>query len=98
MKLFKKYKTKRQLRKENSELRAMLNATQNLKIHATGYEVLKVISYVEFDSEPIEIVKEKAVDEIMESLKEFVEWDLEDDRTQLHQKCMCGSLYIAKKK
>lgn len=58
MKLFKNFKTKKQLRKEIVELKGILH-TQKPQIHVIEREVQKVAADMVFDNnEPIEYVKE----------------------------------------
>lgn len=98
MKLFKNFKTKRQLREEVAELKGMLY-THRPQVYIGEREVQKVSSNITFDSNaPIELVKEQIACELVEFLKPLIEWDIEDDKTNPFKKRMCGSIYLEKKK
>lgn len=98
MKLFKKFKTKQQLREEIAELKGML-CLQRPQIYMTEREVYKVSSDVVFDNnESIECVKEQIAYGMVEFLKPLIEWDVEDDGTNPFKRRMYGNIYLAKKK
>lgn len=98
MKLFKNFKSKKQLRKEIAELKGMLHL-QKPQIHIAEREVQKVSSDMVFENNvPVECIKEQIVYGMVEFLKPLIEWDVEDDKTNPFQKRMCGNIYLAKKK
>ena len=98
MKLFKNFKTKRQLREEIAELKGMPHI-QRPQIHVIEREVQKVSSDIVFDNnESIEHVKEHITYGMIDFLKPFIEWDIEDDKTNPFKKHMRGNIYLAKKK
>lgn len=98
MKLFQNFKTKRQLKEENSKLKGRLHP-QIPQIHTVEREVHKVSFDVVFDNnESIECVKEHIAHGMVEFLKPLIEWDIEDDKINPFKKRMCGNIYLAKKK
>lgn len=98
MKIFKNFKTKRQLLKEISELREML-CLQKSQIYTIEREVQKVSFDMVFDNNaPVECIKQHIAHEMVEFLKQLIEWDVEDDKTSLFKKHMYGNIYIAKKR
>ena len=98
IKLFKNFKTKRQLREENAELRGMLYP-QRPQIHTVEREVQKVSSDMEFDDKvSIEIIKHRIAQGMVEYIKPLIEWDIKDDKSNPFKKRICGNLYIAKKR
>jgi hypothetical protein len=98
MKLFKNFKTKRQLREEIAELKGML-CPQRPQIHTIDREIQKVSSDIVFDNnESIEHIKEQIAHGMVEFLKPLIEWDIEDDKTNPFKKRIRGNIYLAKKK
>ena len=98
MKLFKNYKTKKQLRKENAELKGMLHL-QKPQIHIAEYDVQKVSSDMVFDNNvPVECIKQHIAHEMVEFLKPLIEWNVEYDKSNPFKKHMYGNIYVAKKK
>ena len=98
MKLFKKYKTKQQLKEEIAELKSMLYL-QRPHIHTVEREVQKISSDMVFDDkESIECVKEQIAHEMVEFLKPLIEWNIEDNKANPFKKRICGNIYLAKKK
>ena len=98
MKIFKSYKTKKQLRKEIAELKGMLHL-QKPQIHIVECEVQKVSSDMVFDNNvPVECIKQHIAHEMVEFLKPRIEWDVEDDKINSFKKHMYGNIYVAKKK
>ena len=98
MKLFKNFKTKRQLREEIAELKRML-CPQRPQIHTIDREIQKVSSDIVFDNnESIEHIKEQIAHGMVEFLKPLIEWDIEDDKTNPFKKRIRGNIYLAKKK
>ena len=99
MKLFKNFRTKQQLREEIAELKDMLLYPQRPQIQTVDNEIQKVSSDVVFDNNvPVEYVKEQIAHGMIEFLKPFIEWEIEDDKTQPFKKRMQGNIYLAKKK
>lgn len=98
MKLFKNFKTKRQLEKEIIELKSALHL-QKPQIHTVEHEIQKILSDIVFDNnEPVELIKEKIAYEMIGFMKPFIEWNVEDDKINLFKKQMRGNIYIVKKK
>lgn len=98
MKLFKNFRTKQQLREEIAELKGMLNP-QRSQIQTIEREIQKVSSDIVFDNnESVEHIKEQIAYGMVEFLKPFIEWDIEDDKTNPFKKRMRGNIYLAKKK
>lgn len=98
MKLFKNFKTKRQLREEIAELKGMLYP-QRSQIYAIEREIQKISSDMVFDNnESIECVKEHIAHEMIEFLKPLIEWDIQDDKSNPFKKRMKGNIYLSKKK
>ncbi len=98
MKLFKYFKTKRQLRKEIAELKGTL-FSQPPKLYTVEREVQKISSDMVFDNNvPTEYIKEQIAHGMIEFLKPLIEWDIEDDNTNPFKKCIRGNIYLAKKK
>ena len=98
MKLFKNFKTKRQLREQIAELKSMLYS-QRPQIYTVEHEVQKISSDMIFDDkESIEYVKEQIAHGMVEFLKPLIEWDSGDDKTNPFKKRICGNIYLAKKK
>lgn len=98
MRLFKNFKTKRQLREEIAELRGAL-FSQSPKLYTVEREVQKVSSDMVFDNNvPIEYIKEQVAHGMIEFLKPLIEWDIEDDNTNPFKKRIRGNIYLAKKK
>ena len=98
MKIFKNFKTKKQLREENERLKATLSVP--LQIHTVERNVQKVKSYfvVPYDQRdiPEDIIKERIVINMVEFLKPLIEYDFADDKNG--GKIYYGNLYIANKK
>lgn len=97
MKIFKNFKTKRELREENARLRAILETP--LQIRTVERNVQKVqssftVPYEERDI-PEEIVKSKIASNMVENLKPFIEYDFFNDKRG--GKIYKGSLYLANK-
>lgn len=98
MKIFKNFKTKRQLREEVAELRGML-CHQRPQLHTVEREVQKVLSGMVFDDNvPTEYLKEQIAHGMVGFLKPLIEWDIEDDTTNPLKKRIRGNIYLAKKK
>lgn len=97
MKLFKNFKTKKQLRKEIAELKGMVYV-QKPQIHIAEREVQKISSDMVFDNNvPVECIKEQIAHGMVEFLKPLIEWDIKDDKSNPFKKRMCGNIYLAKK-
>lgn len=98
MKIFKNFKTKRQLKEEIAELKGMLHL-QKPQTHMIEREVQKISSDVVFDNNvPVECIKEQITHEMVEFLKPLIEWNIEDDKTNPFKKRVCGNIYLAKQK
>lgn len=98
MKLFKNFKTKRQLREEIAELRGAL-FSQSPKLYTVEREIQKVSSDMVFDNNvSTEYIKEQIAYGMIEFLKPLIEWNFEDDNTNPFKKRICGNIYLAKKK
>lgn len=98
MKIFKNFKTKRQLKEEIAELKGMFHL-QKPQIHIIEREVQKVTSDMVFDNnESIECVKEQIAYEMVKFLKPLIEWNIEDDKTNPFRKRIRGNIYLAKKR
>lgn len=94
MKIFKNFKTKKQLREEIAELKGMLHLKKP-QIHITECEVQKVSSDMVFDNNvPVECIKQHIAHEMVEFLKPLIEWDVEDNKTNPFQKRIWGGVYI----
>lgn len=98
MKLFKNFKTKRQLREEIVELKGMLHP-QRPQIYTIEREVQKVSYDMRFNNdESIECIKERIAYGMVEFIKPLIEWDIEDDKSNPFEKHIYGNIYLAKKK
>ena len=98
MKLFKNFKTKRQLQDEIAELKGMLYL-QSPYVHLVEREAQKVTSDMVFDNnESIECVKEQIAYEMVKFLKPLIEWNIEDDKTNPFRKRIRWNIYLAKKR
>lgn len=98
MKLFKNFKTKRQLRKENAELRGMLYPLRQ-QLHTVESDVQKVSHAMICENEiPTEYIKKQIARGMAEYLQPLIELDIEDDTENLYKKRVRGSLYVAKRK
>ena len=96
MKLFKNFKTKRQLREEIAMLKGMLTPT----IHTVERDVETVRSCVLLEENmPVEFAKEMIARRMADFLKPLIDYDVEDSPTDdsLGKK-LTGTLYVAKKK
>ena len=91
MKLFRKFKTKRQLREEIAMLKAI-----KPQIHTIEKDVEPVRSCVLLEQDmPAEYAKEMIARQMAEYLQNFIEYDVEDSRIG---KKLTGTLYVAKRK
>jgi len=98
VKLFKNFKTKRQLREKTAELRGRL-FYQRPQLYTVEREVQKISSAMAFDNNvPIEYIKEQIAHGMIEFLKPLIEWDIEDDNTNPFKKRIRGNIYLAQKK
>jgi len=98
MKIFKNFKTKRQLKEEIAELKGMLHL-QKPQIHIIEREVQKVSSDMVFDNNvPVECIKEQIAHGIVEFLKPLIEWNNKNEKTNPFKKRMRGNIYLVKKK
>lgn len=97
MKIFKNFKTKRELREENAMLRAALH--QPVQIHTVERNVQKVACTftVPYGKDiPEEIIKGQIAINMVDCLKPFIEYDFFDD--EMGSKIYEGSLCVATKK
>lgn len=96
MKLFKNFKTKRQLRKENERLYFLLNRPHTVNF-ARGSKIHKISSVVnlsEFEIRvPTEVIKKKILHNIVDEIAPFVKWDIEINP---HGTTFRGDIYLAK--
>ena len=98
MKIFKNFKTKRQLKEEIAELKGILHL-QKPQIHIIEREVQKVSSDMVFDNNvPVECIKEQIAHGMVEFLKPLIEWNIENEKTNPFKKRMRGNIYLVKKK
>lgn len=98
MKLFKNYKTKRQLREENAELRGMLYPLRP-QLRMVERDVQKISHAMICEDEvPTTYIKEQIARGMIEYLQPLIEWDIEDDTSNLYKKRVRGSLYVAKRR
>lgn len=98
MKIFKNFKTKRQLKEEIAGLKGMLHL-QKPQIHIIEHEVQKVSSDMVFDNNvPVECIKEQIAHGMVEFLKPLIEWNIENEKTNPFKKRMRGNIYLVKKK
>lgn len=98
MKLFKNFKTKQQLREEIAELKGAL-FSQSPKLYTVDREVQKVSSDMVFDNNvPTEYIKKQISYGMIDFLKPFIEWDIEDDNTNPFKKRIRENINLAKKK
>lgn len=95
MKLFKNFKTKRQLREEIAMLKGMLTPTKP-QIHTVERDVETVRSCVLLEENmPVEFAKEMIARQMSEYLQPLIEYDVEDSRIS---KKLSGTLYVAKRR
>ncbi len=98
MKLFKDFKTKRQLRKEIAELKGVL-FSQRPKLYTVEREVQKISSDMVFDNNvPTEYIKEQIAHGMIEFLKPLIEWDIEDDNANPFKKTYSWKYIFSKEK
>lgn len=91
MKLFRKFKTKRQLREEIAMLK-----TIKPQIHIIERDVEPVRSCVLLEENmPVEYAKEMIARQMAEHLQPLIEYDVEDSRIG---KKLTGTLYVAKRR
>lgn len=91
-KLFKNYKSKKELRKEIDELKKdnarLLELSTKVtpayeKLAEYTYKVESIQSGIAMDSVypiPIEVTKQQCLQKLLAKLEPYVKWDLEDDR------------------
>lgn len=101
MKLFKNFRTKRQLREENERLKFMMNRPQ--PIHFVEREVQKVSSCIEItdivDKAPMEVIKRQIAHNLIDCIEPFIEWDIEDSFDKCrYGKIVRGNIYLTKRK
>lgn len=101
MRLFKNFKTKRQLREENERLKFELWMQKPMRF--VEREAEKVCSCMEItdtaDKVPMEYIKRQIAHNLVDELEPFIEWDIEDNSDQhRYGKAVRGSLYLAKRK
>lgn len=98
MKIFKNYRTKKQLREENERLKAMLYVSP--QIHTVERNVQKVQSsfVVPYDKRdiPEDIIKNQIARNMIEFLQPLIEYDFADDKNG--GKIYYGNLYVTNKK
>ena len=98
MKIFKDYRTKKQLREENERLKVMLSVPT--QIHTVERNVQKVqSSFVVPCSQrdiPEEVIKNQIARNMIEFLQPLIEYDFTDDKHG--GKNYYGNLYVASKK
>lgn len=98
MKLFKNYKTKRQLREENAKLQGMLSPYRQPFI-TVERDIQKVSHAMICENEiPTEYIKKQIARGIADYLEPIIEWDIEDDISDPRRKNIRGTLYVAKRK
>lgn len=98
MKLFKNFKTKRQLREEIAELKGMLYP-QRPQLYTVDREAQKVSSDMVFDDRTsTKYIKEQIAHGMVEFLRPLIGWDIEDDKNNPFKKRIRGNIYLAKKK
>ena len=98
MKLFKNFKTKKELREENERLKTILSMPT--QIHTVERNVQKVqysfsVPYYERDI-PEEIIKRHIAQGMVEFLQPIITYDFKDDGRG--GKIFYGNLYVADKK
>lgn len=101
MKIFKNFKTKKQLRKENERLKFMLN--RPWPINFVEHEVQRVSNCMKLSEYeikvPIEIIKNEILRRMVDELEPFVEWDIENSlEKNSYGKIIRGTVYLAKRK
>ena len=99
MKIFKNFRTKKQLREENERLKAMLHVP--MQIHTEQRNVQKVqssfaVPCYEKDV-PEEFIKNQIAKNMIEFLKPHIEYDYFTDE-KCNVNIYYGSLYVANKK
>lgn len=91
MKLFRNFKTKRQLREEIAMLKAI-----KPQIHTIERDVEPVRSCVLLEQDmPVEYAKEMIARKMAGYLQNFIEYDVEDS---IIGKKLSGTLYVAKRR
>ncbi len=98
MKLFKNFKTKKQLKEENIRLRAMMSIPT--PIHTVERNIEKVqssflVPYEERNM-PEEFIKRRIAENMIEYLRPLIEYDFTDDENG--GKIYKGKLFVASKK
>lgn len=98
MKIFKNYRTKKQLREENERLKTLLSVSP--QIHTVERNVRKVqascaVPYDQRDV-PEDVIKNQIARNMIEFLQPLIEYDFTDDKHggKIHY----GNLYVASKK
>ena len=94
-KLFPKYKTKAQLKKEI----AFLEGTHYSPVYTIERDVIRLSATIPTDERciPTEYLKEQLGRKLGEQLEPFIEYDFEDSHTTPY-KVIIGTVYIANKK
>ena len=98
MKLFKNFKTKKQLRKENEVLKSMLIRPNIVRF--VEHDVQKIVAYTDTDvTVPEKVVKKEVLMKLAYELEPFVEWRIEDI-PYLHpnNQRLIGEIYIGKRR
>ena len=95
MKIFKNFKTKRQLREEIAMLKAI-----KPQIHTVERDVFPVRSCVLLEENmPVEYAKEMIARQMANSLRPFIEYDVKDFYTGCEiESEIIGTLYVAKRR
>ncbi len=97
MKLFKNYKSKRQLRKEIEMLQfAVTHATRPI---IERYDIKKLKINLDIPGAvPLDVVKQKALHLVADSIEPCIEWDISEKITKNGiEKSLTGTIHIARR-
>lgn len=97
MKIFKNFKTKRQLREENERLKAMLMIPQPVRVVERKVEAVRFSFAVPMEHShlPEEIIKGEIARKMADCIKPLIEYDFSDGENG--GKIYTGKLYIARR-
>lgn len=97
MKIFKNFKTKRQLREENERLKSMLMTQPPIRVAERNVEAVGVSFHVPMEHShlPEEIIKGEIARKMADRIKPLIEYDFSDDENG--GKIYTGKLYIARR-
>lgn len=102
-KVFKDYKSKRELREEIVKLNTMLLCNSQVPVIQIERDIAIIRRAVTLDalnSPPIEYIKKECARRMVEEVESLIEWDIEDDPCQSYtgNRILIGRLFISTKR